>query len=59
MTPDELKAHGQRLYGHRWQTELAVAFGINARTVRRWAKGDSTIPRWVQYEIKELKAAMS
>ena len=59
MTPDELKDHGQRLYGHRWQTKLAVALGINPRTVRRWVAGESAVGRFVAKEIKRLKPAKS
>ncbi len=57
MTPDELKAHGQRLYGHRWQTKLAVAVGVAPRTVRRWAKGDRAIPEPVVRLIGTLEPA--
>jgi hypothetical protein len=30
---------GSKLWGSRWQTEMAVALGVNDRTVRRWASG--------------------
>lgn len=41
MTPAELAEIGTALFGQRWQTELADAIGVNARTVRRWAVGDT------------------
>lgn len=35
MTPKELRAIGERLYGPRWQTRLAEAIPVDPRTVRR------------------------
>lgn len=39
MTPAELRSHGERLYGPRWQTSLARALPVNPRTVRAWLSG--------------------
>ena len=37
---DELiRAVGEHLWGSRWQTDMAIALGVNDRTVRRWASG--------------------
>ena len=56
MTPAELKKAGEALYGPRWQTALARALGVNARTVRRWAYGDRRIPELAVRLIATLKA---
>lgn len=39
MTPSELRAVGELLYGERWQSPLAKDLGVNDRTVRKWADG--------------------
>lgn len=44
MTPAELRTIGERLYGPRWQTQLARALVRDTRTVRRWLAGKSPIP---------------
>lgn len=44
MTPDELRAAGEALYGHRWQSPLARRLLTDPRTVRRWLSGDRAIP---------------
>jgi hypothetical protein len=44
MTPAELRAIGERLYGSRWQTKLARALPGNPRTVRRWLAGRKMHP---------------
>jgi hypothetical protein len=45
MTPTELiRVIGPIVFGPRWQTDMAVTLGINARSVRRWAAG-TDIPR--------------
>ena len=31
-------------YGERWQTDIAKALGVNDRTVRRWASGETPLP---------------
>lgn len=36
MTPADLAAIGQALYGRAWQSPLARDLGVSARTMRRW-----------------------
>lgn len=45
MTPRQLSATGQTLYGEQWQTALARRIGVDARTVRKWLAGDRAIPQ--------------
>jgi hypothetical protein len=54
MTPNELAAAGERLYGARWQTPLAAALGVNPRTLRRWVSGQNAIPETVDADIGTL-----
>ena len=54
MTTEELKRAGETLYGWGWQIALARALGVNDRTVRRWAAGDTEIPRPTEIAIKAL-----
>ena len=66
MTPAQLATIGRALYGERWQSDLARALGLNARSVRRWAAG-AHIPEakrdkirfLVRDRIDELQAASS
>lgn len=45
MSPDELRATGERLWGRwGWQTRMAEALRVDGSTVRRWLSGASTIP---------------
>ena len=45
MQREELQARAARLYGAgRWQSALSRELGVNARTVRRWAAGESAVP---------------
>lgn len=57
MTPAQLAAAGQRLYGKRWQTPLARHLGVNPRTVRRWAAGTIEVPHDAAEEINSLLVA--
>jgi hypothetical protein len=43
MTPAELRNHGERLYGPRWQSKLAGALGVTPRSVRYWLSGKHQI----------------
>lgn len=54
MTPHDLRAIGNRLFGPRWQTQLARAIGVTPRTVRRWTKGDQRIPPLADFAIRQL-----
>lgn len=54
MTPNDLVAAGQALYGERWQSDLARALNdINPRRVREWLERDS-VPTWVAAEVYAL-----
>lgn len=45
MTREELWARAGRLYGAgRWQSALSRELGVNPRTVRRWAAGETAVP---------------
>lgn len=44
MTRDQLITCGAALYGRHWQTDLAEALGVTARTIRRWVAGDPIPP---------------
>jgi hypothetical protein len=37
MHAELLARIGAALYGEQWQSDLARALGVNARTMRRWA----------------------
>jgi len=54
MTSTELSVIGERLYGARWQTSLAAALGVNARTLRRWISGQNAIPDSVAGDVATL-----
>ncbi len=49
MTPDELRAALARL--GLSQQALARHWGVNPRTVRRWALGEQDIPPWVPFAL--------
>ena len=42
MTPTQFKAALRRL-GYTWE-EAAAEFGVNPRTLARWASGESAVP---------------
>jgi hypothetical protein len=45
MSPDELRAIGERLWGRwGWQTRMAETLRVDGSTVRRWLSGATTIP---------------
>ncbi len=39
MTPDELAAAGEALYGPLWQSELARRLDVRLVSMQRWATG--------------------
>lgn len=41
---DEFRQVGKTLFGDNWQTAMAIHYGLNSRTVRRWATGHPTPP---------------
>jgi hypothetical protein len=60
MTPDDLAAAGQALFGPVWQTALARNLRngdgqrVNDRTVRRWITKELQIPEWAEIQILDL-----
>ena len=54
MTPAELRKIGESLYGTRWQTKLARALPVSARTVRYWLSGKRSIRPVIVERIKTL-----
>lgn len=56
MDKQDITAIGNYLYGQRWQSALARDLGINSRTVRRWAAGDSKPSKSAAEAIMELSA---
>lgn len=45
MSPDELRATGERLWGRwGWQTRMAETLRVDGSTVRRWLSGATAIP---------------
>jgi hypothetical protein len=45
---------GNHLWGSRWQTDMAIALGVNDRTVRRWVSGAETPRPGVWTELIEI-----
>ena len=59
MSPDELRAIGERLWGRwGWQTRMAEALLVDGSTVRRWLSGATTIPGPAEVAL-ELMVEMS
>jgi DNA-binding transcriptional regulator YdaS (Cro superfamily) len=56
VTPTLLREAGESLYGSLWQSALARDLGVNDRTVRRWAAGESRIPAGVWAELHKILA---
>lgn len=56
MTPAELTAAGEAVYGERWQTKLAEMLGVSTRTLRRWVSGANPIPEGIEENVKALVA---
>jgi hypothetical protein len=55
VTPDELKAVGEALYGRwGWQTRLARTLKVDGSTVRRWLSGASSIPGPAEVAVQLL-----
>ena len=54
MTPADLTAVGEALYGPRWHAELARQLGITYRTLRRWMTGEHPVPDGVRADLVRL-----
>lgn len=47
---------GLASFGKQWQTAMSKALGVNGRTVRRWASGETPLPVPLKQELlKHLK----
>lgn len=55
MTPADLERRCFALYGANWQTALARAVRVDARTVRRWKAGDRAVPDWLDVLLPFLE----
>jgi len=55
MTPNELRAEGESIYGNHWQTKLARALAVDPRSVRYWLSGKHKINKRTAEAIKALK----
>ena len=49
-----LQEAAHAVWGSTWQACLARRMNVNSRTVRRWAAGDSPLPRNVAPELLKL-----
>ncbi len=56
MTPDQLRAYGEALFGPRWQTDLARTLAVSDRTIRYWLAGAKPLPDGVHDDIQRLIA---
>ena len=56
MTPDQLRARGEKLYGKQWQSQFAEALGVDPRSMRDWLSGKHKINKRTADAINALKA---
>lgn len=54
MTPDQLRAAGEAMYGPRWQRQLSHDLGIAERTMRRWLAGTFAMPDDLAPRVKAI-----
>jgi|SRR6478735_2615794 hypothetical protein len=54
MTPAELIAAGELVYGSQWRTPLAKALGIDRRQIHAYKSGERQIPRNIAVGIRRL-----
>ncbi|NJR56964.1 MAG: hypothetical protein HC768_21975 [Acaryochloris sp. CRU_2_0] len=57
MTPQELIAIGERLYGARWKTPFAQSIGVSRETISRMTNGHRPIARQVETAARLLDQA--
>lgn len=51
-----LEKAGLASFGEQWQTAMSKVLGVNGRTVRRWASGETPLPAPLKHELlKHLK----
>ena len=54
MTPSEISALGEALYGKRWQLPLARDLGTSYNVVHDWATGERKPSRRYQEKLRGL-----
>ena len=54
MTPTELRAVGEALYGPVWQSKMARELGVSSRCIRRWLSGERRIGPLAERAIRSL-----
>lgn len=55
VTPERLREVAEPHFGERWQTPLARVLGVDPRTIRRFASGETPIPSGVEQRIEMLE----
>jgi hypothetical protein len=55
MSPADLRAAGEALFGPQWQTPLAKTLDVNPRSVRHWLSGKHKINTRTETLIRSLK----
>lgn len=58
MTPAELRKLGKK-HGRGWQARLARDLPVNARTIRRWLSGKTTMHPAIAKQIRLTMAGWS
>lgn len=59
MTPEEIKALGQRLYGPDYQSPLARAIGVTRMRVWAWVTGRATPSPLARKQLELLEKSAS
>jgi hypothetical protein len=54
MNPSELRSHGEKLYGTRWQNKLAAELPVSTRSIRYWLAGERNIRPVIANRIRAL-----
>ena len=54
MSPAELRAIGEQLYGDQWQTKLAEALPVTTRCITYWLSGERVIREVIARRIRSL-----
>lgn len=51
-----LEKAGLASFGEQWQTAMSKVLSVNGRTIRRWASGETPLPKQLKQELlKHLK----
>ena len=54
MTPAELVAAAESLYGSQWRTPLSKALKIGTRIIWYWERGERRIPEAIAAQVRQL-----